>query len=418
MYIRGFLKAGHLPTLACAFLYFDVSFMVWVLLGALANSIVPDLGVSDSGKGLLVAVPLLGGAALRLVLGLLTDHWGARRTGVIGLCLTLVPLLLGWLWADSFPKLLLVGLLLGVAGASFAAALPLAGRWYPARYQGIVMGIAGAGNSGTALATFFGPRLAEWCGWHTVLGLALVPVLLTLAVFVIFAKDSPEQPPPRPLAAYFGILREPDAAWLCLFYGVTFGGFVGLVSFLNIFFHDQYDLGRVQAGNLATGCVLMGSFLRPVGGLLADRLGGVRLLIVLYGAVGLAMLGLAALPPLTWATVLLLAGLGLLGMGNGAVFQLVPLRFPRRVGVITGVVGAAGGLGGFFLPNLLATLKQASGSFTGGFLVFSLIGTACALAVAQVGRKWEPLLGTRGAGTVTTSSDESMPIVAPVQGSA
>src|SRR3954469_24573323 len=170
MNLREFRRAGHFPTLLCAFLYFDVSFMVWVLIGALANNIAADLGldpVRDAfRKGLLVAVPLLGGAALRLALGLLTDRIGARRTGILGMVLSLVPLLLGWLWADSFPEVLLVGALLGVAGASFAAALPLASRWYPPQYQGLALGIAGAGNSGTALATLFAPGLAEALGWH------------------------------------------------------------------------------------------------------------------------------------------------------------------------------------------------------------------------------------------------------------
>src|SRR5262245_48069024 len=194
MNLREFRHSGHLPSLVCAFLYFDVSFAVWVLIGALANSITPSFGLSDAEKGLMVAVPILGGAILRLVLGVMTDHWGAKRTGIIGLLLTLLPLLLGWIWVASFTQLLVVGLLLGVAGASFAAALPLASRWYPPRYQGLAMGIAGAGNSGTAGATFFGPRLAELWGWHAVFAAALVPVLLTLAVFTLFAKDSPNRP--------------------------------------------------------------------------------------------------------------------------------------------------------------------------------------------------------------------------------
>src|SRR5438105_1675304 len=139
MHLRGFLSAGHWPTLACAFLYFDISFMVWVLLGALANSIVPEFHLNEAERGFLLAVPLLGGSLLRLVLGLLTDHIGARRTGILGLALTLAPLVMGWLWADSYNALLVVGLLLGVAGASFAAALPLASRWYPLEYQGMAM---------------------------------------------------------------------------------------------------------------------------------------------------------------------------------------------------------------------------------------------------------------------------------------
>lgn len=166
MKLRDFRRAGHAPTLFAAFLYFDVSFMVWVLIGSLANSIVPELGLSDAQKGLMVAVPLLGGAVLRLVLGVLTDHIGARRTGILGMALTIIPLLLGWLWADSFSKVLLVGLLLGVAGASFAVALPLASRWYPPQHQGLAMGIAGAGNSGTALATFSAPAW-PWSGAGT-----------------------------------------------------------------------------------------------------------------------------------------------------------------------------------------------------------------------------------------------------------
>jgi NNP family nitrate/nitrite transporter-like MFS transporter len=388
MRLRDFLKAGHTPTLICAFLYFDISFMVWVLLGALANSIVPTFGLSDSEKGLMVAVPLLGGAILRLVLGLLTDHIGARRTAIGGLVLTLIPLLLGWLWVDSFAKLLVVGLMLGVAGASFAAALPLASRWYPPQYQGLAMGIAGAGNSGTALATFFGPRLAESIGWHGVFALALAPVVLTLLVFIIFAKDSPTQPAPKSLADYGAVLAHGDTWWFCLFYSVTFGGFVGLASFLNIFFHDQYSLSRIEAGSFATLCVISGSFLRPLGGYLADRFGGIRMLLAIYVGVGALMLGLSALPPLAFGTLLMFLAMALLGMGNGSVFQLVPQRFPREIGVITGIVGAAGGIGGFCLPLLLGGLRQAMGSFAGGFLVFALVGISCAAAGQFRRRRW------------------------------
>jgi MFS transporter, NNP family, nitrate/nitrite transporter len=389
MNLCDFRRVGHWPTLLCAFLYFDISFMVWVLLGALGNALAADFGLSPSQKGLMVAVPLLGGAAIRVVLGLLTDRIGARRTGLIGLTVTTVPLLLGWLWVQRFDQLLVVGLLLGVAGASFAAALPLASRWYPPQYQGLAMGIAGAGNSGTCLATFFGPRLAEAWGWHAVFGLALIPVGVTWLLFLLFAKDSPSQPAPRPLADYAAVLRLRDTWWFCLFYSVTFGGFVGLASFLSIFFRDQYGLSQVSAGNFATLCVLAGSFLRPVGGHLADRLGGIRLLTALYLGVAAAMLGVSALPPLAWGTLLLFAGMAMLGMGNGAVFQLVPQRFPKEIGVLTGIVGAAGGLGGFFLPIVLGVLKHRTSSFGGGFLAFALVGVGCAATLVVVGRSWE-----------------------------
>ncbi|MCX7702085.1 MAG: NarK/NasA family nitrate transporter [Gemmataceae bacterium] len=385
---RDFLKSGHWPTLLSAFLYFDVSFMVWVLIGALGSSIAQDLGLNDAEKGLIVAVPLLGGSMLRLVLGLLTDRIGAKRTGLWGLALTTVPLLLGWQWADSPGKLIVVGMMLGIAGASFAVALPLASRWYPPRYQGLALGIAGAGNSGTALATFFAPMLAAWVGWQGVFGLAVIPILLVLLLFAVMAKDSPTQPPPQPLRAYFQALLHADTWWFNGFYAVTFGGFVGLASFLSIYFHDQYGLSKVTAGRFATLCVIAGSFLRPVGGYLADRWGGQRLLVGVYLGIAAVMSLMALLPPLPAATVILFVGMGLLGMGNGAVFQLVPLRFPRQIGVVTGVVGAAGGLGGFFLPTILGSLKQATQSFAGGFLLFAVVGGMAAVAMMWKARQW------------------------------
>jgi NNP family nitrate/nitrite transporter-like MFS transporter len=389
MNLRDFRRAGHWPSLLCAFLYFDVSFMVWVLLGALANAIGPEFGLSDSEKGLLVALPLLGGAVLRPVFGLLTDHLGARRTAIAGMVLTLAPLLMGWLWADSYAKLLGVGLLLGVAGASFAAALPLASRWYPPRYQGLAMGVAAAGNSGTALAAFFGPRLAAAIGWHAVFGLALAPVCLVLVFFVLFARESPVKVAPKRLADYAAVLRQADAWWFCFFYAITFGGFVGLASFLNLFFHRQYDVSPVHAGGFATLCVLAGSLLRPLGGHLADRLGGVRVLMALYAGVGLLMLDLATSPDLVWGTILMVGVMALLGLGNGAVFQLVPQRFPRDIGLVTGLVGAAGGLGGFLLPTLLGFMRQWSESFGGGFLLFALAAFTGVLALYQVSERWE-----------------------------
>jgi NNP family nitrate/nitrite transporter-like MFS transporter len=389
MDLREFRRAGHPPTLLCAFLYFTISCMAWMMVGALANSIIPDLGqLSDSQKGLMVAVPVLGGALLRLVLGPLADHIGAKKTALIGLTLTLVPLLMGWLWSDSYLKVLLVGLLLGVAGASFAAALPLASRWYPPHYQGLVLGIAGAGNVGTALATYFGPWLASSWGWHSAFGIALVPVLATLALVAVFAQDSPTQPVPKTFADYVSVLKYADTWWFCFFYAITFGGFVGLISFLNLFFRDQYALTKVQAGAFATLCAVAGSMIRPLGGYLSDRFGGVRVLILLYLSVAATMAGMSALPSLGLCAVLLTTGMALLGMGNGAVFQMVPQRFPKEIGVVTGIVGAAGGLGGFVLPNVLGSLRQLTRSYGGGFLALALVGALGAVALFFVGRTW------------------------------
>jgi NNP family nitrate/nitrite transporter-like MFS transporter len=415
MRLADFRHAGHWPSLLCAFLYFDVSFMIWVLLGPLAPGIAAEMWPKPDGvsldehlrqtaawKGMLVSIPLLGGSILRLVLGVMTDRIGARRTGLIGMALTAVPLLLGWLWADTLAELVLVGLLLGVAGASFAAALPLASRWYPPRYQGLALGIAGAGNSGTALATLFAPLLAASLGWRAVFGLALIPLGLTFVTFLSLAKDAPSQPPPQPLTAYGKVLGRADAWWFCFFYGITFGGFVGLASFLTTFFKDQYFAADVaaaaQVSYLVTGCVIAGSFLRPVGGYLADRLGGGRVLVQLYAGVTAVLLAMASLPPAWAAAVLLAAAMGMLGMGNGAVFQLVPRRFPKEIGVVTGLVGAAGGVGGFFLPNVLGLLKGWTGSYGVGFAVLaagSLCGAAGLLALRWV-REPAPAVGAVG----------------------
>ena len=153
-------------------------------------------------------------------------------------------------------------------------ALPWLCRWQAAGIPGTSRGspwVCGAGNSGTALATFFAPRLAEALGWHAVLGLALIPLLIALAVFALMAKDSPTQPPPQHLSDYLAVLKQRDCWWFCFLYAITFGGFVGLASFLNIFFFSQYGLNKVEAGSIATLCVIAGSFLRPVGGYLSDR---------------------------------------------------------------------------------------------------------------------------------------------------
>lgn len=373
MSLREFRRAGHWPTLFAAFVYFDVSFCVWYLLGPLGNFVSEDLHLTATQKGLLIATPLLGGSLFRIAMGACSDHIGPRRTGLIGIGLTFVPLVLGWLFADSLPKLFAVALLLGIPGASFAVALPLASRWYPPRYQGVVMGIAGAGNSGTVLASLFLPRIATAIGWHAAMGVAIVPMGLAGMVFLLCARESPSQPPPKRLADYLAVLREVDTVWFCLFYSITFGGFVGLASFLGVFFHDQYLVDKVAAGDLTALCVFAGSFMRPVGGFLADRHGGIRMLSTLYGAVALLLAAIGLLPPLWLATPLFIVTLALLGAGNGSVFQLVPLRFRREIGVITGLVGAAGGLGGFFLPSLLGLLKDLTGTYASGFVVLAAL---------------------------------------------
>ena len=364
---------GHKPTVFAAFLHFDLSFMIWVLLGALGVSIGESLGLDAAQKGLMVAMPLLSGSLMRIPLGLLSDRFGGRRVGIGMLMLLFVPLTLGWQAGTSLPVLIAVGLMLGVAGASFAVALPLASRWYPPEQQGLVMGIAAAGNSGTVVANLLAPRIAAVVGWHNVLALMMIPLALVLAAFTILAKDSPARPPVMTWARYRAVLQRRELWWCCLFYSVTFGGFVGLASFLPVFLRDQYRVTPVNAGYLTALAAVAGSGFRPVGGFIADRIGGVKLLSYLLVGIVISYFIASRLPDLQPMMLCLVVGMMCLGLGNGAVFQIVPQSFRDQIGVATGIIGAIGGLGGFFLPTLLGAIKKSSGSFEMGFVVLGSV---------------------------------------------
>jgi len=388
---HGSERSGHLPTLIACFLHFDLSFMLWVLLGALGIFIAESAGLRPAEKGLMVAIPILSGSLLRVPLGLLSDRIGGKRVGVAMLLFLFIPLTLGWLAGDGLPSLLAIGLMLGTAGASFAVALPLASHWYPPHRQGLVMGIAAAGNSGTAITNLLAPRLAAAVGWHNVIGLAMIPLAVVLVAFVLMAKDSPDHAKGQPISSYLQAMRQSDLWWFCLLYSVTFGGYVGLSSFLPIFFRDQYGVSPITAGYLTALVAFVGSGLRPFGGWLADKFGGARALSILLFAIGAGYAVAAQLPRLTPMITLLVACAACLGLGNGAVFQLVPQRFQKQIGVATGVVGAVGGIGGFLLPNLLGQIKQATGSFGQGFLWLALIAVVAAIvlrALVAVQQGW------------------------------
>jgi len=379
---------GHLPTLIASFIHFDLSFMLWVLLGGLGIYITESLGLNAAQKGLMVAVPILSGSLLRVPLGLLGDRFGGKRVGAAMLAFLFLPLTLLWLTAASLPALLVIGLMLGTAGASFAVALPLASRSYPPQRQGLVMGIAAAGNSGAVITNLLAPLLAERIGWRNVFGLATGPLAIVLIAFVLLARDNTAQPKGQPISNYLCILKQSDLWWFCLFYSVTFGGYVGLSSFLPLFYRDQYSVAPITAGYLTALTALSGSLARPLGGYLADRAGGARVLSVLLALIGAAYLLAAQLPSLELMTAIITGGSVCLGLGNGAVFQLVPQRFRHQLGVATGVIGAIGGVGGFLLPNLLGQIKQASGSFRHGFLVLALAALICAWP-ARASQRWQ-----------------------------
>lgn len=391
----SFWKAGHRPTLFAAFLYFDVAFMVWVMLGPLAPIISKELGLDPAQKGLMVAVPTLAGAVLRLVNGLLVDRIGPKTTGAIGQLIVITGLAVAWHFGIStYEGTLAIGVILGFAGASFAVALPLASRWYPPEHQGKAMGIAGMGNSGTVLASLFAPLLAKTFGWNGVFGLALIPLCVVFVIYLIAAKDSPDQPAPKPISAYADVLKERDAWWFMLFYGVTFGGFVGLSSSLPTYFTDSFGLTPIVAGYCTAACVFAGSLVRPFGGAMADRFGGIKTLTVVYALAAMVLLGITVSSgslPLSLALFLLV--MATLGVGNGAVFQLVPQRFRKEIGVMTGLVGFGGGVGGFYLASSLGLAKKLTGSTSPGFLIFAGLAVIALLGLTMVKSRWRTTWG-------------------------
>ena len=369
------LKRGHWPSVIGAWLHLTVSFMVWLLMGALSLTLAQDLHLSQADTALMVSLPLLSGAFLRVVAGWSSDWYGAKPTGVLILVGESAVALWGWLGVHSYAELLLVAVFLGIGGASFAVTLPLAGRTYPAAHQGLVLGVVASGNVGTVLILFVAPRIAAMGGWHDVFGWMILPIVLALACFVFLVRDDRQSRRNERDAQWWHnvavMIRHPKAYWLCGLYAVTFGGFVGFCSILPLFFHEQYRVGGVVAGSLVALCGLLGSLIRPLGGYAADRIGGLRtLMFALPPIVGIVAV-LGEITGVTVAVVLMVVAVGAMGVGNGVILQLASEWFPKQIGLASGVVGAAGGIGGFLLPLWLGTLKEVTGSYRAGLWVFA-----------------------------------------------
>lgn len=394
-------RSGHWPTLATSFLYFDVSFMVWTLLGALGALIAPSLGLTSQEKFLMVSVPILSGAFLRIALSLLVDRIGTKLTGIIAQLVVMAGLLIAWIFGiSSLPQALLLGLVLGVAGASFAVALPQAGRWYPPHLQGVVLGLAGAGNIGVVIDHLLAPRIAAAWGWQAVFGAALIPLLLAFILYVLFSKEPPGEVRRKKLSDYVRLLRERDAHWFCFFYTISFGGFVGLATAFAIYFRDQYGLSPIHAGEMAALCTLVGALGRPLGGALADRVGGIRALGIFFTTAALAMV-VAALAGNLWVCGAgFFVAAGAFGMCNGSVFQLLPQRFSKDISVMTGLVGCGGGVGGFVLGMMFGSSREYLGSYAPGILMFAGLCLLALTGLGAVKRRWRTTWGATAAARI------------------
>jgi nitrate/nitrite transporter NarK len=366
--------------LALATISFALSFAAWGLVGGLAPVFTTLYSLTASQTALVVAVPVLLGSLARLPMGMLTDRYGGRLvfTALLAfssLAAFLVPL------TSSYAALLAAAFLIGMAGSSFAVGAAFVSRWTPAARQGGALGVYGLGTIGQSLAVFAGPIAASQWGWQTVFYATSGLLIFWAVVYGLVARDPAGAARPGTFAAMVGVLRRSPTAWLLgAFYFLTFGGFVAFSIYLPTLLRAQFGLAPADAGFRAAGFVVLATLMRPLGGWLADRIGGAQVLSWVFGGVALLAL-LLMWPSMVPFTVGALACAMLLGLGNGAVFKLVPEHFPKDTGTVTGLVGALGGLGGFFPPLLLGVFRDQFGAIWPGFVFLS--ATALLLRVAN-----------------------------------
>ena len=408
---KDFMKSGHPPTLFAAFLYFDFCFAIWVLNGAMGPFISQQFHLSPAQIGFMVSVPTLAGAFMRFPLGVLSQYIGRKNAAVVEMSTIIIALLYGYLFVHTYHTVLAMGVLLGIAGASFGVALSLGSGWFPKQYKGLAMGIAGAGNSGTALAALFAPRLAMHFGWQHVYGFAALTMLLPLAVTIIFAKEPPDIEH-QTLREHLSCLFEADGWYFNLIYVITFGGFIGLATFLPSFYFSQFHVSKVEAGTLTVFATVTGSLTRVLGGWFADRIGGITTLSVVFLIAIATLFGLMATPSLTATTLLFMLCFAALGAGNGATFQLVPLRWPVTTAVAGGMIGEIGALGGGILPNVLGLSKQHTGSYQTGWICYAALAFAILVMMRIVARSWtRTWVGAGGRAVAPAHSGTQFPAI-------
>ncbi len=341
--------------------------------GAMAPFISEEFNLTPAQKGVMLSIPIFAGAFMRFPLGIMAQYIGRKSATLVEMVLIIVALLFGYFFVNTYGSLLAMGVLLGIAGASFGVALSLGSGSFPPRYKGLAMGLVGAGNVGTAVSVLVAPALAQRFDWQTVYGIAAVAMLLPIIAMVLFAKEPPDVDAHASLKEHAACLYEKDGWAFSLIYAITFGGFIGLATFLPTYYYDQFGVSKVQAGQLAMLAAFMGAAVRIFGGWISDHWGGVNTLtaVLVAVAVTLVLCGLAG-QSLVLSTLLFIACFAALGAGNGALFQLVPLRWPMSTAVAGSMIGEAGALGGGLVPNAMGLSKQYSGSYLWGFVGFAL----------------------------------------------
>lgn len=373
-------RPGAYRALVLATLAFALCFSVWGLVAPLAPQFQELYELSSTQISVVIATPVLLGSVMRIPLGLLTDRFGGRAVFAALMLFTVVPVLFVGLLGDSFGGLLFWGFFLGVAGTSFAVGVPFVSKWFPPQRQGLALGVYGMGNIGTAAAAYAAPAIAGAFGWQWAFWVFVVPLVAMAAVFWALGRDAPSTGPKPPVTEGLALFRNELMPWvLSLFYFLTFGGFVALGIYLPKLLVDLFGFTPSGAGMRAAGFVVLAVLARPVGGWLADRIGGPPTLMISFAILPFMAFILSFEPGIVLFTVGALASAVLFGLGNGAVFKLVAEYYPAKTGAVTGVVGAAGGLGGFFPPLVLGVMRDTTGSYAIGFVLLALFAVGCLL---------------------------------------
>jgi NNP family nitrate/nitrite transporter-like MFS transporter len=394
---KSFLKTGHAPTLFAAFLYFCFSCCIWVLNGAMAPFISETFQLSPAQKGLMLSVPIIAGALMRFPLGVLAQYIGRKNATLVEMGLIAVAMMFGFFFVKSFNDLLAMGVLLGIAGASFGVALSLGSGSFPPRHKGLAMGLVGAGNVGTALSVLIAPPLAQAFGWQSVYGFAAAAIAIPMLVMIFLAKEPPDLDAHATFREHVACLFEKDGWAFSLIYGITFGGFIGLATFLPTYYFDQFHVSKVQAGQLTMLAAFMGATVRVFGGWISDRWGGINTLTTVLVTVMVSLLacGLAD-SSLAASTLLFMVCFAALGAGNGALFQLVPLRWPLSTAVAGSMIGEIGALGGGLVPNAMGLSKQYTGSYLWGFVLFAVLALIVLLMMRKMQLRWTRTWAEKG----------------------
>lgn len=355
---------------------FALCFAVWGLISALAPFFKTHYGLSHTQVSLLIAIPVLLGSVLRLPMGTLADRFGGRLVFSILLFFIVLPCAaIGF--THSYRSLLFWAFWLGMAGTSFSVGVSFTTRWLRPEVQGYGLGIYGAGNIGQSIAVFFAPVIARYLGWRWPYWIFAGAALVWAFYFATTARNAPLTRQPPGILESLRVLYTRPLTWaLSIFYFLTFGGFVALGIYLPSLLKEVFHLTPEDAGIRTAGFVVLATLARPLGGWLSDRVGGGRVLAGVFAAVTLLACCLIS-SDMGYFTVGALGIAASIGLGNGAVFKLVPQYFPRETGTVTGLVGAAGGLGGFFPPLVLGVVKQRTDSYALGFVFLSAYALIC-----------------------------------------